>query len=129
MPKVDYRTLLRHAGLPDSEVERIAADAEAEDRKNMAHGVNEADDTAAWANGVEKNIRLIARKTGVELEGNHAVVINGDQCELTVDADHGLPLAHLLHFANQIASAGIGSDVQIAAGGDLNITLRFQLVN
>lgn len=90
--------------------------------------LNEGDEEA-FKVGIEKNIRLIARQTGVELWDSHAITILEDNtCEMRVDTKSGMPVSHLLHFANKLASAGIGSDVQVHGSTDLHITLTFNLV-
>jgi hypothetical protein len=144
---MDYRTLLRHAGLPETEVERIAAAAEADDAASdkaspHAHSISErempddeqaqldaADRRVEWENGIEKNIKLIARQTGVELWDNFPVSIDSDdEVTIKVDTGSGMPLSHLLHFANKLAASGLGSDVQIHGSSDLFIGITFKLV-
>lgn len=91
----------------------------------------QSDEDAAWERerAIEKNINMIARQTGVELWDNYPVNIMDDGLvEVKVDTGVGMPLSHLLHFANTLASRGIGSDVQIQGSADLFITLSFKLV-
>jgi hypothetical protein len=118
----DYRTLLRHAGLPDDEVERIATAAEADDESNM----NEDQDTSY----LEKHIKLILSKTGLDLWNSHSLMIDGSTAEVTIAADaYGIPLSQILDFANQIAAAGLGSDVKISGANGGALTLNFNLVS
>lgn len=136
----DYRTLLRHAGLSDSEVERIAAQAEADDAAKASHrekgddslsedGEDHDDQQLVWENGVEKLIRLIGRKTGVEPEGVHDVYIEGSACTVRLVHGHTYGLSQLMDFANKLASEGVGSDIKVGADADQRVILEFQLIN
>lgn len=82
-----------------------------------------------WENGIENNIKLMARQTAVELWDNYAINITDDnECEIKVDTGSGMPLSHLLHFANKLAASGLGSDVKIHGSADLFISLTFKLI-
>lgn len=87
---------------------------------------NEQDSDEArydWECGVEKNIKLIARRTGVELWDNFPVYFDDSTVEVKIDTGSGMPLSHLLQFASQLAANGIGSDVKIQGSADLFITI------
>lgn len=122
----DYRTLLRHAGLPEDEVERIASQAEQDDTMRE-DDLDAHDQQLTWERGIEKNINLIARQTGVDLETSHAILIEDKACTVTL-YEGEVALSHLLSFANKIAAAGIGSDVKVGANSTNNVVLTFTLV-
>lgn len=123
----DYRRMLKLAGLDEATIEQLAMEREQQDADDAE--LDRADQRNEWERGIEKNIQLIARQTGVELWDNYAVYIGDDnECEVRVDTGSGMPLAHLLQFANKIAAAGLGSDVKVAGSADLFITLRFKLI-
>lgn len=78
-----------------------------------------------WERGIEKNIKLIARQTGVELWDSFPVYFDGSTVEVKIDTGTGMPLSHLLQFANKLAANGIGSDVKIQGSADLFISITF----
>lgn len=122
----DYRRMLKLAGLDETMIEQLAMEREQQDADEQ----RDAEEDARWTRerGIEKNLKLAARQTGVELWDNFPVnITDDDECEVKVDTGSGMPLAHLLQFANVIASRGIGSDVQIHGSADLYITLSFKL--
>jgi len=122
----DYRRLLRLAGLNESQVNEIAMRAEADDLEDQQ---TKADQRLEWENGIEKNIKLIARQTGVDLWDSYAINITDDnECEVKIDTGSGMPLSHLLHFANKLAAGGFGSDLQIHGSADLFISITFKLI-
>ncbi len=119
----DYRTLLRHAGLPDEEVERIAAQAEADDRSRT----NEDEESENYEIK-EKHIKMICRQTGLDLADSHSIMIDGSTGEVAIsDGGHGISVAQLLDFSNKIASAQIGHDVKVS-GNDAILRLSFTLI-
>lgn len=120
----DYRTLLRHAGLPDDEVERIASQAEADDR---THHMQEADENDRSLY-IEKHIQLVLRQVGLQLWDSHSIIVDADVAEVAIsDEGHGIPVAQILDFANKIAGAGLGSDVKIT-GNDGALRLSFKIL-
>ena len=120
----DYRRMLKLAGLNESMIEAVASEREAQDELNDI----EAEKRFAWENGIEKNIKLIARRTGVELTDTHAIYINDDnQAEVKSDTGNGMPLSHLLQFASQLAANGIGSNVQINGSSEIDIMISFTI--
>jgi hypothetical protein len=121
----DYRTLLRHAGLPEDEVERIAKQAEEDDANmNEADTLDAHEANIAQEQIVEKHINMIARQVGVQLETSHAIYIDGDNVEVTL-YEGSFPLSHILDFANKLASQGVGSDVKVSANSSNNVVLSF----
>jgi hypothetical protein len=122
----DYRRMLKLAGIAEEMIEQIVAEREQQD----ADDARDAEEEARWTRerGIEKNIQLIARQTGVELWDNYPVYIDGDDCEVKIDTGSGMPLSHLLHFANALAKNSIGSDLQIQGSADLFITVSFKLL-
>jgi len=124
---VDYRRLLRLAGLDESQVNEIAERAEEDDLE--AEKQAQADQRVEWEKGKEKLITMIARQTGVDLWDSFPINITDDgECEVKIDTGSGMPLAHLLHFANKIAAAQLGSDLQIHGSADLFLSITFKLV-
>lgn len=96
--------------------------------ENVEPGTEDSDEARSdWERGVEKNIKLIARQTGVELWDNFPVHFDEDTVEVRVDTDGGMPLSHLLQFANALASRGVGSDVKVHGSADVFISLSFKV--
>lgn len=128
----EYIKLLRHAGIPDDEAERIARQAAkdqgADDNDMFEDSTIDSENAALEREqAIEAQVKDIASKSGLKLEDHHAVIIIDGEC--TVEVYEGnVPLAAILDFANKIASAGIGSNVQVGGNSTNNIVLTFMLV-
>ncbi len=97
----------------------------------MTEETSDQDDDDAqmrWEQGIEKLIRLIGRKTGVEADGEHGIFIDGGEVTVTLVHGHAYSLSQLLDYANQIASNEVGTNLKITADSDQRVVLTFDLV-
>jgi hypothetical protein len=117
----DHDRLLQLAGLKSLLVEDSQVNITSSDVESNA-------DSRVWERNVEQNIKRIARQIGIDLVDNYPIHIDeANIVEVKIDTGSGMPLAHLLRFANALAANRIGSDLKIQGSADLYITVEFTL--